>query len=81
MGAGGDGRPARDNFIKRSFSIEKLKGLGFAGVKDDLTVLRHMWFGKAWTSSKADDHAARLEKFYGPQAKACEYARMANCTS
>lgn len=37
-------------------------------LKQDLTVLRHMWFSKA----KGDDHAARLENFYGPQAKACK---------
>jgi betaine lipid synthase len=64
MGKGMDGRP-RDNFLKKNFSFDKLTNL--SGVKDDLTVLGHLWFNKA----KGDDHAARLESFYGPQAEAC----------
>lgn len=63
MGRGGDASFAQ----KRNFSFDKLKNL--TSVKDDLTVLRHMWFG----SKKGDDHAARLESFYGPQATACEF--------
>ncbi len=63
MGRGGDASFAQ----KRNFSFDKLKNL--SSVKDDLTVLRHMWFG----SKKGDDHAARLESFYGPQAAACEF--------
>eukprot|EP00195_Chlamydomonas_chlamydogama_P005703 CAMPEP_0202899678 /NCGR_PEP_ID=MMETSP1392-20130828/7850_1 /ASSEMBLY_ACC=CAM_ASM_000868 /TAXON_ID=225041 /ORGANISM="Chlamydomonas chlamydogama, Strain SAG 11-48b" /LENGTH=653 /DNA_ID=CAMNT_0049585927 /DNA_START=166 /DNA_END=2127 /DNA_ORIENTATION=- len=55
--------------MKKSFSIDKLANL--ANVKDDLIVLRHMWFG----SKKGDDHAARLENFYGPQAKAYDKFR------
>lgn len=70
MGAGKDGRPVRDNYMKRNFSLEKLKN--FSSVKNDLTVLRHMWFG----SKKGDDHAARLESFYGPQAAACEFVQL-----
>ena len=42
---------------------------GLNGVKDDLAVLKSIWFKKV----KGDDHAARLESFYGPQAHACEY--------
>jgi betaine lipid synthase len=68
MGGGGDGRPVQDSFFKRSFSIENMSKLGdMQSLKDDLTVLKHIWFSKA----KGDDHAARLENFYGPQAKAC----------
>lgn len=67
MGRGCDGtRPA----LQRGNSwtaLERLKSLG--DVKDDLVVLRHLWFSKA----KGADHAARLENFYGPQAAACEY--------
>lgn len=69
MGAGGDGRPLRDSFLKRSFSIEKLKKL--SSVKDDLIVLKSIWFSRA----KGDDHAARLEHFYGPQAHAYDKFR------
>mmetsp|Transcript_5717 Transcript_5717/g.9926 ORF Transcript_5717/g.9926 Transcript_5717/m.9926 type:complete len:352 (+) Transcript_5717:30-1085(+) len=75
MGAGGDGRPGR--VLKptlRSFSIEGLSSLGREGVKglkNDLTVLRHIWFSNA----KGGDHAARLENFYGPQAEAYDKFR------
>lgn len=67
----GDGRPAKDSVLKRSFSIDKLPAL--SKVKDDLTVLRHMWFSK----QKGGDHASRLENFYGPQAQACELDKRA----
>uniref|UniRef100_A0A7S0URH5 Betaine lipid synthase n=1 Tax=Polytomella parva TaxID=51329 RepID=A0A7S0URH5_9CHLO len=70
MGAGGDGsvtRKAADK--KKSLSIEKVPVL--TSVKDDLTVLRYMWFGKP----SGSDHAARLESFYGPQAKAYDKFR------
>ena len=70
MGAGGDGRPIirskRDGLIKRIRSSDKLKRLG--SVKDDLVVLRSLWFQKV----SGGDHAARLESFYGPQAHACK---------
>lgn len=67
MGKGMDGRPVRDTFMKKNFSsFDKLTNL-VPNVKDDLTVLRHLWFSK----SKGDDHAQRLESFYGPQAEAC----------
>ncbi|GAX75478.1 hypothetical protein CEUSTIGMA_g2921.t1 [Chlamydomonas eustigma] len=69
MGAGGDGRPVRDSFLKKTFSIDKITNL--SGVKDDLIVLRNIWFSKA----KGDDHAARLETFYGPQAHAYDNFR------
>lgn len=63
MGAGGDARPvAREGLIKRRSSVKSL-----ADVKDDLVVLKSIWFTKA----KGDDHASRLEHFYGPQAHAC----------
>lgn len=68
MGAGGDGTPLAPAFMRRnSWSLDRLKSLG--DVKDDLVVLRHLWFSKA----KGDDHAARLESFYGPQAAACKH--------
>lgn len=70
MGSGRDGRPA--SYTKKNFSLEKLK---LSSMKDDLTVLRHMWFG----SKKGDDHAARLESFYGPQAAACK-SRLTLCS-
>lgn len=73
MGGGGDGRPAPASYVKRNFSIDKLAKL--TSVKDDLTVLRHMWFG----SKKGDDHASRLESFYGPQATACKWRLLARC--
>ncbi|GFH11752.1 uncharacterized protein HaLaN_07305, partial [Haematococcus lacustris] len=68
MGAGGDGRPLKDAYKRkpRNFSFDKLDKLQ-SSLRDDLTVLRHMWFSKA----KGSDHAARLENFYGPQAQAC----------
>ncbi len=67
-GAGGkDARPVRDTSAKKGqFSLDQIS----LKLKDDVTVLRHMWFG----SKKGDDHAQRLESFYGPQAAACELA-------
>jgi len=77
---GNDGRSIvadtrRDKDITRrksSFSGLKAKLPSKANIKEqlqnDLTVLRHIWFTKA----QGDDHASRLESFYGPQAKACE---------
>ena len=65
MGKGSDGRPVRDSFLKKTFSMDKLN---LDNMKNDLIVLRNIWFNKA----KGDDHAARLETFYGPQAEACE---------
>ena len=50
---------------RRIRSSDKLKRLG--SVKDDLVVLRSLWFQKV----SGGDHAARLESFYGPQAHAC----------
>eukprot|EP00955_Chlamydomonas_euryale_P020081 213604-Chlamydomonas_euryale.AAC.24 len=67
MGAGGDGRPARDSLMRKTFSFDKLPS--FANVKDDLNVLKHIWFSKA----QGADHAARLEAFYSGQAGACEF--------
>ncbi len=58
MGAGGDARQvAREGLIKRKTPR----------MADDLAVLKSIWFTKA----KGDDHASRLEHFYGPQAHAC----------
>mmetsp|Transcript_20159 Transcript_20159/g.56144 ORF Transcript_20159/g.56144 Transcript_20159/m.56144 type:complete len:687 (-) Transcript_20159:861-2921(-) len=85
MGAGGDGnRPhaadtMRDKDItrrKRSFTelkeLGKARGQGLqAQLKSDLLVLKHIWFSKA----QGDDHASRLENFYGPQAKAYDKFR------
>ena len=74
MGGGGDGRPVRESFLKKSFSIDKLPSLSDIKqtVQSDFTVLRHMWFSKA----SGGDDAARLESFYGPQAEACECQRL-----
>lgn len=67
MGAGGDARPmAREGLIKRRSSVKSL-----ADVKDDLVVLKSIWFTKA----KGEDHASRLENFYGPQAQQCTVDR------
>jgi len=38
-------------------------------LRNDMLVLRHIWFAKP----QGDDHASRLESFYGPQARACEH--------
>jgi hypothetical protein len=35
---------------------------------NDLTVLKNIWFKKL---AKTENHAERLEQFYGPQAHAC----------
>ncbi len=56
-----DGFPTK----KKPFRLDELR----KDLKDDLTVLRHMWFSKA----RGSDHAARLESFYGPQAGACQW--------
>lgn len=69
MGAGGDGRPARDSLMRKTFSFDKLPS--FANVKDDLNVLKHIWFSKA----QGADHAARLEAFYSGQAGAYDKFR------
>ena len=70
MGSGRerDGQVVKKEASRVSKRIEKLKSLP-GNVRDDLVVLRHMWFSKA----KGGDHAARLESFYGPQASACEH--------
>lgn len=71
MGAGGDGRPIKEAYTKKGaggFSLEKLNVKDF---RDDLTVLRHIWFSKA----KGTDHATRLESFYGGQAEAYDKFR------
>ena len=66
MGAGGDARPVR--LVKRIKSSDKLRKI--EGVKNDLIVLKSIWLNKA----SGQDHASRLEAFYGPQAHACECA-------
>ena len=74
MGRGGDATAAKDRrrgqFIRRlrhSPSLERLKGRA-EGLREDLTVLRSIWFHR---SSNSTDHASRLESFYKPQAQAC----------
>lgn len=65
--AGGDGRPSQA--VVEAFKAKNgRKPLNIKDIKDDLTVLRHIWFSKA----RGSDHAARLESFYGGQAEACE---------
>ena len=68
MGKGGEGRqvPVKDGLMKRISSSGKLKSI--TSVADDLFVLKSIWFNKA----SGDDHAERLESFYGPQAEACK---------
>ena len=68
MGKGGEGRhvPVKDGLMKRISSSGKLKSI--TSVADDLLVLKSIWFNKA----SGDDHAERLESFYGPQAEACK---------
>jgi len=44
---------------------EKMRAL-----RNDFTVLKNIWFKKL---ADTDDHAERLEQFYGPQAHACEF--------
>ncbi len=80
MGRGGDATDAKDRkrgqFIRRlrhSPSLERLKGRA-DGIREDLTVLRSIWFHR---SSNSTDHASRLESFYKPQAQAC--ARSLRC--
>jgi hypothetical protein len=73
MGRGGDGRLV--TLRRRVGSVSNLaKEVAdiLPGLKNDMTVLRHMWFSKAWKSGSVD-HASRLESFYGPQATACEF--------
>ncbi len=72
MGRGGDGRlDARLRRRIASSSSSSLQQLGemTKGLQNDMTVLRNIWFGRAWKG--AADHASRLESFYGPQAAAC----------
>ena len=75
MGKGGEGRqvPVKDGLMKRISSSGKLKSI--SSVADDLLVLKSIWFNKA----SGDDHAERLENFYGPQAEACECTLHARC--
>lgn len=82
MGRGGDANLAHTGsgrLLKRSSSVmEKLHSLqsSFDAKKkmrdlhNDLTVLKNIWFKKL---AKTDDHAERLEQFYGPQAHACTF--------
>jgi hypothetical protein len=51
--------------LPRSWSSNSLARI--SAVKDDLTVLKTMWFKKV----SGGDHAQRLESFYSPQAHAC----------
>eukprot|EP00879_Flechtneria_rotunda_P011867 GHRR01012396.1.p1 GENE.GHRR01012396.1~~GHRR01012396.1.p1 ORF type:complete len:672 (+),score=176.99 GHRR01012396.1:1113-3128(+) len=71
MGRGADGSAlTAPTLIRRnSWSLDRLKSLG--DVKDDILVLRHLWFGR----KSGADHAARLESFYGPQAAAYDKFR------
>jgi len=55
--------------LKRISSSGQLKKI--SSVADDLLVLKSIWFNKA----SGEDHAERLENFYGPQAQACEFCR------
>mmetsp|Transcript_21887 Transcript_21887/g.60757 ORF Transcript_21887/g.60757 Transcript_21887/m.60757 type:complete len:700 (-) Transcript_21887:282-2381(-) len=55
--------------IARSFSLDSLARL--SAVKDDLTVLKSIWFKRL----SGGDHAQRLESFYGPQAHAYDRFR------
>ena len=57
MGRGGDG------LLRRTGSFDKIKAFG-SNVKQDIAVLKSLWFSK----SQGDSHAARLETFYAPQA-------------
>ena len=71
MGKGGEGGQVpmkKDGLLKRISSSGKLKRI--SSVADDLLVLKSIWFNKA----SGDDHAERLENFYGPQAAACAHA-------
>ena len=71
MGRGGDATAPSNGLIRRLRSrsdLLKVPSLdGMKGVRQDLTVLKYIWFRKA----SGSDHAARLESFYGPQAHAC----------
>lgn len=68
--AGGDAqygaKRSRSGLIQRIRSMDRMESL--KGMKQDLTVLKSIWFKKA----SGSDHAERLESFYGPQAAACE---------
>lgn len=66
-----DNVPAKKDtsILKRLGSSGKLRRI--SSVADDLLVLKSIWFNKA----SGDDHAERLENFYGPQAEACERTR------
>lgn len=77
MGRGGDNTVTQlpqDNVLIRRRSSSGSWG-SFSNLKelrDDLTTLRHLWFSQLG-KKKANDHAARLESFYGPQATACKH--------
>ena len=62
MGAGGDARPQGQVLKRVGSGKAKLDE-----VKNDLQVLKSIWFNKV----QGDDHAERLESFYGPQAAEC----------
>ena len=62
MGAGGDARPPGPLLKRVGSGKAKLDN-----VKNDLQVLKSIWFNKV----SGDDHAERLESFYGPQAAEC----------
>ena len=78
MGKGGEGRQVqgkKDGLLKRISSSGKLKRI--SSVADDLLVLKSIWFNKA----SGDDHAERLENFYGPQAAACALPYLTPCSA
>ena len=62
MGAGGDARPQGQVLKRVGSGKAKLDN-----VKNDLKVLKSIWLNRV----SGDDHAERLESFYGPQAAEC----------
>ena len=74
MGRGGDATVPGNGLIRRLRSRSDLLRVpslqSLKGVRQDLTVLKYIWFHKA----SGSDHAERLESFYGPQAHACAHS-------
>ena len=60
-----------------SLSIAALqkKNLGISSLAGDLSVLKSLWLSKA----SGDDHAERLEAFYGSTARHCAHRRDRHC--
>lgn len=74
MGKGGDATQdprSRKGLVHRIKSFDGLDSATVQQLKNDLSILRTIWFQK----TTGETHAARLEAFYRDQAPHCEFPK------